>query len=173
MWHYKPAWVWSGSLYHRGKSILFSMLLTNKYDDVLDLVKSYGQELKLELNVLHHGFKGFLGFVLISWQEKQDSLLVKVIGVVLNFLFETVGVKLFEFFLFVIVMLNLSVKIKPGSFFVETCLLLLLLMMKALLLGKNLYARLSKLMGCSAPGPSMFLINKRLKLIDLYWLFVV
>ena len=55
----------------------------------------------MEFYVFHHGLKGFFGFVLITDEEKKDFLLIKIISIVVNFLLETVGVKLFELFLFI------------------------------------------------------------------------
>ena len=64
--------------------------------------------------MFHHGLKGFFGFVLITDEEKKDFLLIKIISIVVNFLLETVGVKLFELFLFIIIINALKDKKKPN-----------------------------------------------------------
>jgi len=93
---------------------------------VFNFIKSNGKELNLELDVFHHCFEGFFRFVLISYKEKEDFLLIKIISIVVDFLLKTVGMKLFEFFLFIIIMFDLPIEIKSGSFFIESCLLLLI-----------------------------------------------
>jgi hypothetical protein len=56
-----------------------------------------------------HGFEGLLGFVAVGLQEEKQPLLIKEFSVVLDFVFVDVFVELSDFFLFVFVMLNLSV----------------------------------------------------------------
>lgn len=81
--------------------------------------------LKLELNVLHHSLEGFFGFVLVTGEEQEDFLLVEVVCVVLYFLLCAVNVELFQLFLFVLVMLDLTIEIESGTLFVKGGLLLL------------------------------------------------
>lgn len=112
------------------KNILFSNLIESKYNNMLNFVERNGKRLNLELDVFHHRFEGFFRFVLIAHEEKKYPLFIKIISIVVDFFLETVGVKLFKFSLFIIVMFDLPIEIKSSSFFIEGCLLLLILLEK-------------------------------------------
>lgn len=90
--------------------------------------------------MLHHCFEGFFGFVLVGWKEQKHPLFIKIVRVVLYFLFSAIGIKFFELLLFVVIVFDLAIEVEPGSLFVERSFLFLVFIRKALLLGKNLYA---------------------------------
>lgn len=105
---------------------------------MFDLIKGNWQEVKLEVNMFHHSLKCFLWFVLVACQKQEDSLLVEVVFVVLDFLLRAVNIKLFELLFFIFIVFNLSVEVKPGAFLIKGGFLLLLFVKNNLLLGKNL-----------------------------------
>jgi hypothetical protein len=87
---------------------------------MLNLIKLDGRDiLKLELDMFHHSLQGFLGLVLIPGQEQQNFLLIKVVRIILNLFFGTVDMELFQLFLFILIMLYLSIKIKPSSLLIK------------------------------------------------------
>ena len=87
---------------------------------MLNLIKLDSRDiLKLELNMFHHCLQGFLGLVLIPGQEQQNFLLIKVVRIILNLFFGTVDMELFQLFLFILIMLYLSIKIKPSSLLIK------------------------------------------------------
>lgn len=105
---------------------------------MFDLIKRNWQKVKLEVNMFHHGLKCFLWFVLVACQKQEDSLLVEVVFVVLDFLLRAVSMELFELLFFIFIVFNLSVEVKPGAFLIKGGFLLLLFVKNNLLLGKNL-----------------------------------
>ncbi len=64
-------------------------------------------------------------------------MLIEVISVVVDFLFLAVFVKLFEFFLFVVIVFALAIEVEAGAFLIEGGLLLLFWVRAKLLLGKK------------------------------------
>ena len=97
--------------------------------------------------MFHHGLDGMFGFVFFTGKKEEYLLLIKVISIVVEFLLSTVCVKLLELSLFIFIMFNLPVEIESGALLIEAGLLLLLWVRNILLLGKNLYARLSSASG--------------------------
>jgi len=57
-----------------------------------------------------HGFKCFLGFVVVALEEKDDSLFGIVLAVVLNFVLGNVVMELMQFLAFILVMGDMSKK---------------------------------------------------------------
>lgn len=84
-----------------------------------------GEKGKLELDVFHHSLECLFGFVLVAGKEQEHFLLVKVISVVVDFLFLTVLMKLLKLFLFILIVLTLTIEIKPSTLLIKTGLLLL------------------------------------------------
>lgn len=66
--------------------------------------------------MLFHGFECLLGFIVISLEEEKNSLFIVEFLIVLSFVFSNVLVKLLKFFLFVFIVVNLSMEKKSRSF---------------------------------------------------------
>ena len=80
------------------------------------------------------------GFVPVPLKEEQKALLIKVLLIVVDFVFRYVFVEFIDFFALVLVMFNLPVIEETASFFPFLRFLLFLCMARIVLLGKKRYA---------------------------------
>ena len=63
-----------------------------------------------------HGLEGFFRFVSMRLEEEEQSLLIPELSIVLDFILVDVLMELPNLFLFVVIMLNLSVVEKSTAF---------------------------------------------------------
>ena len=90
-----------------------------------------------KFEVTLHGLEGILGFIFLTLQKQQKSLLVKVLFIVLDFLFIDVLVELSEFLFLIVIVLNLSEVKEATSLFAFFCLFFLFYLNPYILFGKN------------------------------------
>lgn len=96
-----------------------------KYDELFGLLKIGWKVIDSELKVLLHRFDCLFWFVMMALQKEQQFLVVEVFSVDFDFMLSHVLFELLHFLVLVLIMLDLSVVEKSGSFFGELCFLFL------------------------------------------------